>query len=73
MAVDFLCHFILREIFVWSCLGLIIIGRNQYEGENNVYAGFSISLLYCLLYESVIYTNHRSKAILFMQMKQTAL
>ena len=73
MSVDYLCHMIIREVFVWSCLSIIIICRSKFEGENNIYAGFILSLLFCILFEAVLYSNHRAKAILFMRMEVSAL
>ena len=73
MSVGYLVHMVFREVFVWSCLSMIIIGRSKFEGENNIYAGFIISLSFCILFEAVLYSNHRAKAILFMRMEVSAL
>lgn len=73
MSVDYLCHLIIRQCFTWACMSMIIIGRSQYDGENNVYTGFGLTLIFSLMFESVLYSNHRSKAGLFMRIKLTAL
>ena len=52
---------------------MIIIGRSQYDSENNVYASFGLTFFFAMMFESVLYSNHRSKAVLFMRIKLTAL
>lgn len=71
-AVDYVCHMVQRQIFFWACLGMMILVRYSHK-ENNIYSGFSISLVIDLLFEAVLYTNYRAKATLFMRIKEKAL
>lgn len=73
MSVDYLPHLIIREIYFWGCVSVIVPGRSRFDGENNMVAGFASAFTFCLLFESVLYTNHRAKAVLFMRVKVTAL
>lgn len=71
MAVDYVTHLIIREIFFWSWLILVAIKRHEYDGHN-IGSSFAFGILFNLIFESLLYSNHRAKATLFMQVKVTA-
>ena len=72
MSVDYLSHLVMRQVYFWTGLAVIIYYRNEY-GENNPYAALTISLLLTLLFESVLYANRRAQAKLFMRIKTIAI
>lgn len=65
-------HLLQREVFFWSWIAFVAIKRQDYPGEHNVSSAFAFGALLNLIFESLLYSNHHAKAILFMQIKVTA-
>lgn len=73
MSVDFPMHLIYREIFYWAWFGFVAIKRSELNGENNLFSALGFGIVSSLIFEALLYTNHRAKATLFMQIKLMAL
>lgn len=73
MSVDYIVHLALRQAFYWACVAVIVPGRDSLDDVVSIHEAVGICVLFSLLFESVLYTNHRAKAILFLRTNVTAL
>ena len=65
MSVDYLTHLILRNLWFWPCMLIILVERSKTE-EFHLLSGFSFTTFFNVAFETIIYINHRAKAKLFM-------